>query len=202
MSRGARGRTPLRMRLLLAACLLAAAAARPARGQDFSCPPLQPSSSTASGLLCMAASAVNAGGACMSSLGDCALQNGLRMTAGFGSMATPMTGGTLKLWPGVVASIRTGAADISSAHAFPTPFMPSQGHTRITFTALPAEVVIRVYTLSGHLVKTLTKNNNLDTLNWSPVANDQGSPLASGIYQFIITQPGFGKKKGKLMIIR
>jgi len=52
------------------------------------------------------------------------------------------------------------------------------------------------------LVKTLSKSDSSDRLVWSPVANEQGSTLASGVYVFIVTQPGVSQKKGKIMIIR
>jgi hypothetical protein len=187
--------------LLLAVLLAAAASARPARGAD--CTPGLPASPD--GTLCMAASAVSAGGGCLKDplhADGCASKNGTMLTYLTGKFSEPMSGGGLLLWPGVLAAVKTSAADTSFSHPFPTPFMPSQGHDRITFSSLPAEVVIRIYTLSGHLVKTFTKSDSSDRIVWMPVANEQGSTLASGVYLFVIKQPGVSEKKGKLMIIR
>jgi hypothetical protein len=178
------------------------AAARLAWSQTNSCTQGQP----AGGNLCLAETAVNAGGSCMKDTAHpdptCSSTLGLKLVSAIGRFSTPMSGGALKLWPGVIAAVIPAAVDVSAAHAFPTPFMPSQGHTNITFSALPADVTIKIFTVSGHLVKTLTKSDPSDRLVWSPVANEQGSNLASGVYIFIVTASGGGQKKGKIMIIR
>ncbi len=182
---------------LIVALIAAAAMARPAWSAT-TCTPGLPGSPD--GQLCIAESSVNSIGGCM---GNCSTKTGIQLSYTVGRFSQPMTGaGGLELWPGVVAAVRSAAVDVSLAHAYPTPFIPSQGHDRITFTALPPDVVIRVYTLSGHLVKTMSKSDPSDRLVWNPVANDNGSPLASGIYQFIVAQPGVDKKKGRLMIIK
>lgn len=137
------------------------------------------------------------------------ITGGLRSTGGslinqsaVGGYGTAMTGGTLSLIPGTLASVKTARLDLETAHAYPTPFMPSKGHDRITFTGLPPHVTIQLYSLSGRKVKTLEKNDTTDSLIWTPVNNDQGAPLASGVYLFTVTWPGFSKKQGKIMIIR
>lgn len=134
---------------------------------------------------------------------------GLRSTGGtmvnysaIGGHGTAMTGGSLSMIPGPLGAVRAAKLNLDSAHAYPTPFIPSQGHTKITFTALPAKATIQVFTISGRPAKTLVKDDSTDTLVWSPVANDQGSPLASGVYVFTITQAGGSRRSGKLMVIR
>lgn len=137
------------------------------------------------------------------------ISGGTRSTGGalvnyssIGGYGTVMTGGTLTMMPGILPSVAGAKLNLDEAHAYPTPYMPSRGHTKITFTDLPALVTIQVFSLSGRLVKTLMKNDSTDSLVWSPVANNQGSALASGVYLFTITQPGFTKRRGKLMVIR
>ncbi|MBI4063395.1 MAG: T9SS type A sorting domain-containing protein [Elusimicrobia bacterium] len=94
------------------------------------------------------------------------------------------------------------APDIKSAHAFPMPFKPSLGHNKITFRGLTARVKIKIYTLSGELVKELEKDNaSSQDLVWSPVTNWRGEALASGIYLYVIKTDN-DKKTGKLFIIR
>ena len=186
---------------LFLASLLAAAAARLAWGEG--CTTGLPAS--ADGSLCMAESAISGGGACMKDpahADNCSSNMGIQLTSLMGRFSQPMAGGSLSLWPGVLAAVKVAATDTRFSHAFPTPFIPSQGHTRITFSSLPPEVTIKVYTLSGHLVKVLNKSDSTDRLIWSPVSNEQGSTLASGVYMFIIKQPGGSEKRGKLMIIR
>ncbi|MDD5627732.1 MAG: T9SS type A sorting domain-containing protein [Elusimicrobia bacterium] len=192
-----------RKELLLASLLAAAAAAPRAAWGQATCTEGLPHSPD--GTLCMAEDAITAGGGCMkdSSHDDrCTTTSGINLSYLMGKFNQPMTGGSLKIWPGVLAAVTLAQTDVSRAHAFPTPFVPSQGHTRIMFSALPPEVTIKIFTLSGHLVKTLSKSDNSDRLAWTPVNNDQGSPVASGVYFFIVQQAGGGKKKGKLMIIR
>jgi len=188
---------------LFRAALLAAAALLPARlacGLSPSCAPTRPGN----GALCLPDTAINAGGNCLKSTGagSCLSAAGLRLISSIGSHNTFMQGGTLQLWSGVIAAAKTAAFDARGAHAYPTPFLHSQGHDRITFAQLPAQATIKIFTLSGRLVKTLSKLDSTDQLVWTPVANEQGSLLASGVYPFIVIQPGVSKKQGKIMIIR
>jgi len=105
------------------------------------------------------------------------------------------TGGT----PAVV-TFNTAKSDLSGAHCYPVPFKPSAGHTKITFTELTKSVRIRIYTISGELVRTLTKSNGSKALEWN-VRNSQGAVIDSGVYLYLIESPT-QPKKGKLMIIR
>jgi len=137
------------------------------------------------------------------------ISGGTRSTGGalvnyssIGGYGTVMTGGAYTMTPGIVPSVAGAKLNLDEAHAYPTPYMPSRGHTKITFTDLPVLVSIQVFTLSGRLVKTLMKNDSTDSLIWSPVNNNQGSPIASGVYLFTLSQPGFKKRQGKLMVIR
>lgn len=149
----------------------------------------------AGGTFAITSSAVTAGGA--RSAGGSKIN-----VSAIGGHGTTMSGGTYTLFPGAVASVRPASLDTGRAHAYPTPFMPSQGHDRVTFTRLPAETTIRVYTVSGRLVKTLTKNDSTDSFIWKPVANERGTPLASGVYLFVVSSPGVGSKRGKLMVVK
>lgn len=137
------------------------------------------------------------------------LSGGIRSTGGakvnvsaIGGHGTAMSGGALSLFPGTLSSVRTASLDTGLSHAYPTPFKPSLGHDRITFTRLPAKAVIKIFTLSGRLVKTLSKDDSSDALIWRPVANEQGASLTSGVYLYTVIQPGFSSKRGKLMVLR
>lgn len=112
---------------------------------------------------------------------------------------------------GGIFTVETGAApaiavydssspDLSTAHCYPVPFKPSAGHTKITFTGLTQSARIRVYTLSGRLVRTLEKTGTGDTLDWD-VKNAAGESLASGVYVFVVKSPS-QTAYGKLMVIR
>ena len=105
------------------------------------------------------------------------------------------TGGTPPL-----VTFETAKSDLSLAHAYPVPFKPSAGHTKITFTNLTGYARIRIYTISGELVRTLSKADSDDSLDWD-VRNTQGAEVDSGVYLYIIEGTGT-PKKGKLMVIR
>ncbi|MEK7383909.1 MAG: T9SS type A sorting domain-containing protein, partial [Elusimicrobiota bacterium] len=115
---------------------------------------------------------------------------------------TPMSGGTLNLTPGLTDVDVAARTDLELAHAFPTPFRPRMGHDRITFRNLGLNARIRVYTLSGQLVRTFPKTDGAtQDLVWYPVSDDHGRSVASGVYLYVI-EGDSGRKTGKLMIIR
>jgi len=117
--------------------------------------------------------------------------------------ASAMSGGTLTLTPGLIGSQVSAQNALGAAHAFPTPFKPSLGHDRITFRGLTTNAEIRIYTVSGELVRTLSKNDpSTSDLIWRPVANSAGQPLASGVYLYVVTGDDSTKAKGKIMVIK
>ncbi|MFI5346639.1 MAG: T9SS type A sorting domain-containing protein [Elusimicrobiota bacterium] len=122
-------------------------------------------------------------------------------SVGIGAI-TSMSGGGLSLTPGGVGIPPLSATDFSFVHAFPTPYQPSLGHDRITFRGLPPKVTIKIYTVTGQLVQTLSKNDptNAD-LVWTPVTNASGRNLASGVYFYQVLGDN-GRASGKLMVIR
>lgn len=105
------------------------------------------------------------------------------------------TGGT----PAVI-TFGTWKNDLSGAHCYPVPFKPSAGHTKITFTGLTRSARIRIYTISGELVRTLDKADTGETLVWN-ARNARGTAVDSGVYLYLI-ESAVQAKKGKLMIIR
>src|SRR5262249_28993600 len=87
--------------------------------------------------------------------------------------------------------------DVSQAYAFPVPFKSSQA-SAITFDRLGSQSKIRIYTISGRLVVSLSTDQN--RLDWD-LKNSSGEKVASGVYYFVIESPE-GKKNGKLIIIQ
>lgn len=118
--------------------------------------------------------------------------SGALLTYGNSSL---ITGGT----PALV-TFETAKSDLSDAHCYPVPFKPSAGHIKITFTALTGYARIRIYTISGELVRTLSKADSDDSLDWD-VRNTRGAEVDSGVYLYLIEGTG-APKKGKLMVIR
>lgn len=120
-----------------------------------------------------------------------------------GAGAVSMSGGGFKFAPGILAAQRPAQDDLNAAHAFPVPFIPHLGHSHITFTRLTAKVTIRIFTISGELVKTIIKDSGAsDEVAWNPVTNDDGQPVASGVYLFHVESTDGKTRLGKLMVIK
>jgi hypothetical protein len=74
----------------------------------------------------------------------------------------------------------------------------------VTFSNLPEQVTINIFTLSGTRVRTLrTSDKSISTspfLQWD-LQNESGLRVASGMYLAIVSCPGFGDKVLKFAII-
>lgn len=93
--------------------------------------------------------------------------------------------------------------DLSVAHAYPVPFRPLLGHSKITFTGLTRDAAVTIYTPTGERVRTLRKSDEGPSLDWSPIANDNGERTASGLYLYVIKDSaGEERRQGKLIIVR
>ena len=95
---------------------------------------------------------------------------------------------------------------ISTASWEPRSIYPTgRGARMIDFIHLPAKCTIRIYTMSGALVKTLHKDDsNLDNggeISWDLVTDD-GVDVAYGIYIFHVDAPGIGNYIGKFAVIK
>jgi len=69
----------------------------------------------------------------------------------------------------------------------------------VTFRHLPANCSIKLYTLSGDLIRTLSKNDNSSTMEWN-LQNEERVPIASGIYVALVDAPGIGTKVLKIVV--
>ncbi|MBN1621957.1 MAG: fibronectin type III domain-containing protein [Endomicrobiales bacterium] len=100
----------------------------------------------------------------------------------------------------VFALLGAQSTDLSDAFAFPVPYIPSRGDDKITFTNLSSMAEIKIFTISGELVKQIDHSNGDPQFEWD-VKNEQGEDLFSGVYLYIIKNDE-DIKKGKLMVIR
>lgn len=101
----------------------------------------------------------------------------------------------------VYAIMGESVTDLSKAYAYPVPWRPSDAND-ITFTELGSEAVIRIYNVSGNLVRLINYDYSTDgaQLKWN-VTNDRGDPVASGLYIYYI-ENDIEHTSGKLVIIR
>lgn len=92
------------------------------------------------------------------------------------------------------------AVDLSQAGAFPNPFSPSRGHTRITFDRLPEGASVRVFTLTGLVLAELTADASGQAV-WN-VRNLSGVPVSSGVYHVQIKAKGSASRLLKVAVER
>lgn len=117
--------------------------------------------------------------------------------------AGDLTGGSFSLAPGgaeAMVIVDTANGDLSGAYCYPVPYKPSAGHgSVVTFTGLTSRASVRIYTISGELVRALEKNGLGEKLDWD-VKNSRGQRVASGVYLYTIKSGG-ETVTGKLMVI-
>ncbi|MEN9002281.1 MAG: T9SS C-terminal target domain-containing protein, partial [Flavobacteriales bacterium] len=65
--------------------------------------------------------------------------------------------------------------------------------SRIKFTNLPEKCNVRIYNVGGSLIRTLTKDDPMTSLDWD-LKNINGVPIAGGLYIVHIEVPGVGEK--------
>jgi len=74
----------------------------------------------------------------------------------------------------------------------------------VTFSNLPTEITIRIYSLSGLLLRTLTQADKSEPssplLRWD-LQNESQLRVASGMYLAIVSSPKYGDKVMKFAII-
>lgn len=96
-------------------------------------------------------------------------------------------------------------SDLDKIKAVPNPFYlyssydASPGSKLIKWHHLPETCTITVYNLAGDLMRTIRKDDATATAGWD-LLTENGLPVASGIYIFVVDAPGFGQKIGKMAI--
>lgn len=83
------------------------------------------------------------------------------------------------------------------------PFTSGRGPRSIHFIHLPAQCTIRIFTVSGELVKTIEHDEPLNngTAEWDMLSRDNLT-ISYGVYVFHVDAPGIGEKIGKFAIIK
>ncbi|MFO7524475.1 MAG: hypothetical protein R6W68_03395 [Ignavibacteriaceae bacterium] len=78
-----------------------------------------------------------------------------------------------------------------------------RGERKIDFINLPATCTIRIYTITGALIKTIFKDSGLldGSLSWNLVTED-GMDAAYGVYIYHVDAPGVGEHIGKFALIK
>ena len=102
-------------------------------------------------------------------------------------------------------SERTGPSivfpvNLENLIVYPNPFNRLVGHQEISFHRLTIDVKIRVFSLTGELVKEEGVSWQYDW-TWD-VRNMNGEQLARGVYLWIVTNSAGERKTGKIAIIK
>ncbi len=99
--------------------------------------------------------------------------------------------------------------DVGKVNVFPNPYYGFQyretapNNKYVTFSHLPDNAIIRIFDISGVLVRTInhvSTSGQFDTWN---LQNDSNLPIASGIYIVYVDMPDLGTTKVlKLAVIQ
>ena len=113
---------------------------------------------------------------------------------------------TLALFSLMVASsigaqntVQLAPNDLAAVRAMPNPWRSDRhSGSSITFDNLLAGATIKIFTISGHAVRTLTASGS--SVAWDRT-NESGERVASGVYLYVTSYQG-QSKSGKLAIIK
>jgi thermitase len=101
--------------------------------------------------------------------------------------------------PGVSGA--SSISDLANVIVYPNPWRADRHGSAIpiVFSSLTAGSTVKLFTLSGYLVRTLT--STAGKASWD-LKTDSGDAAASGLYIYSITDDQNNKSQGKLSIIR
>ncbi len=100
----------------------------------------------------------------------------------------------------------TTESDLDRINVVPNPFYlygtydPAPGNYQLKFQHLPDNCTITIYNLGGDLIRTIEKNDPSTSIATWDTRTENGLPVASGIYIYVVEAPGFGTKIGKMAI--
>lgn len=95
--------------------------------------------------------------------------------------------------------------DLEKIRVVPNPYLgfnvleTSSSNRFVTFRRLPEVCTIKIYTLNGDLIKSISKDNTTSDQQWN-LRTFEDVPVASGMYIALIDAPGIGQKVIKLAI--
>jgi hypothetical protein len=106
-------------------------------------------------------------------------------------------------------------ADMDNIYVVPDPYVVNaswekplfyasgRGERRVDFVNLPQECTIRIYTMSGKLVRTLEHSSTMTKGSepWDLISED-GLSVSFGMYIFHVEADGVGNKVGKFALIK
>jgi len=100
------------------------------------------------------------------------------------------------------ASVPVAATStMSGVKVYPNPWrVDKHANMSVKVEGVPAASTVKFFTVSGREVKTLLADSG-GVANWDRM-NDNGEPVASGIYIYLIIDPQGNDASGKVAIIK
>jgi hypothetical protein len=82
-------------------------------------------------------------------------------------------------------------------------YTSGRGPREVQFRNLPANCIIRIYSVSGERIQTIEHNSSINNgmKSWNLLTKDNLS-LAYGVYIYHIDAPGIGEHIGKFAVIK
>ena len=108
---------------------------------------------------------------------------------------------------GTTGDMTSAAAEVKKISVFPNPYyafheLESSRYDKfITFNHLPTTAKIRIFNLGGQMVRLLNKTDDTQFIQWN-MQNQDGLPVASGIYIAHIDMGDLGTKILKLALVQ
>jgi hypothetical protein len=98
------------------------------------------------------------------------------------------------------SSVNLVTSDLSRVQAMPNPWRSDRhSGTPVTFNNLLTGSTIKIFTASGHWVRTL--NASTGNVTWD-LTNNKGANVASGVYLYLVTAGSSQKAEGKIVVIK
>ncbi|MBI3579227.1 MAG: T9SS type A sorting domain-containing protein [Ignavibacteriales bacterium] len=110
--------------------------------------------------------------------------------------------------PAVTVNQDVAKADLNKINVFPNPYYGvnteelNKYQRFVTFTHLPDNAKIRIFNLAGVLVRTIEHNQPGSQFERWDLSNDNGLPVASGLYIAYVDMPSLGTKVLKIAVIQ
>jgi hypothetical protein len=101
---------------------------------------------------------------------------------------------------------KKASSELAEVTVVPNPYIAraewetTEGVRKIQFTHLPDICTIRIYTLAGDLVQTLTHDNGSGSEDWDLLSENQQG-ISSGVYFYHVSSK-YGEKIGKFAVIK
>jgi len=98
------------------------------------------------------------------------------------------------------ANVTLISGSLDNVRVYPNPWRTNKSAAfPITFDQLSTNSIVKIFTVSGHFMKSLDASSGI--AKWD-LTNDAGDKVASGLYIYLITNDQGQKTTGKLAVIR